>query len=266
MKRPQIIGIVVAAGAGLMAMFGAHMLVDQPKQKEIVRETVDATKVLVARGDIGLGTMTESNSFEWKEWPRDAVSPNYITFDRDPNAMQELAGGVARMPMNRWEPITSAKLIQSGKGGVLAAILPAGKRAVATKITQQSAVAKMILPNDHVDVILTQRKRSRDGSEEFVADTLFRNIRVLAIGQNIETVGDKKGSEGEVATLELTPRQAEMLALANSMGEINLALRSIADIASTANTTGTALQQKEEASGAVNVTRYGATTRAYGVN
>jgi len=268
MKRPQIIGIAVAVGAGILAMMGAHMVLNQPQQKEIVRETVDATQVLVARSDIGLGTMTDSASFEWREWPTNAIRPNYVTIGQYPNAMQELSGGVARTPIGQWEPITKNKLIQSGKGGVLAAILPAGKRAVATKITRHSAVANMILPNDHVDVILTQRKRGRDGSDDYVADTLFRNIRVLSIGQTIETEGDKKATDGDVATLELAPRQAEMLALANSMGDISLILRSVADIASTDNTTGDALKKKEpeETTGAINVTRYGATSRAYGVN
>ena len=68
------------------------------------------------------------------------------------------------------------------------------------------------------------------GGEDYVSDTLFRNVRVLAIGQLIEAKDGKKLAEGNTATLELTPRQTELLALANSMGEISLALRSIADM------------------------------------
>jgi len=266
MKRPQIIGIAIAAGAGIAAMFGMQALVSQPAKQIVKRETINATKVLVARRDISLGEMTSQASFRWQEWPRNALGPGFIVYDRAPNALRELSGGVARSTILKNEPITNVKLIQAGKGGVLAAILPAGKRAVSTPISERSAVGKMILPNDHVDVILTQRKRSRTGGEEHVADTLFRNIRVLAIGQTIEAKEGKKDAEGNVATLELTPRQSEMLALANSMGEISLALRSIADITSLDDTTGNALKKEEASSSAVNITRYGQTSRQYGIN
>ena len=266
MKRPQIIGIAIAAGAGIAAMFGMQTMMNQPTKQIVKKEKIDATKVLVARRDISLGTMTTQADFRWQEWPRDALGPGFIVYDSAPNALREMAGGVARSPVLKNEPITNLKLIQAGKGGVLAAILPAGKRAVSTPISERSAVGKMILPNDHVDVILTQRKRSRTGGEEHVADTLFRNVRVLAIGQTIEAKEGKKDADGNVATLELTPRQSEMLALANAMGEISLALRSIADITSLDDATGNALKKKEENTGAVNVTRYGQTTRQYGVN
>jgi pilus assembly protein CpaB len=113
-----------------------------------------------------------------------------------------------------------------------------------------------------VDVILTRRRRGRSGGggEEFVSDTLFRNIRVLAIGQLIEAREGKKLAEGNTATLELTPRQAELLALANSMGEISLALRSIADM----GTKDQPVQDKR--SNSIRVLRYGVKSRAYGVN
>ena len=106
------------------------------------------------------------------------------------------------------EPVTALKLVKAGEGGVLAAILPAGMRAISTRIKEETGVGRLILPNDHVDVILTQRRRGRAGGEEFVSDTLFRNVRVLAIGQLIEAKDGKKLAEGNTATLELTPRQA----------------------------------------------------------
>jgi pilus assembly protein CpaB len=126
------------------------------------------------------------------------------------------------------EPVTENKLIKPGSGGVLAAILPAGMRAISTKITEVSAAGKLILPNDRVDVILTLRERG--SSSAAPSETLFENIRVLAVGQQIEAREGKKNAEGNVATLELTPSQAESLASANMRGEISLALRSIADM------------------------------------
>jgi pilus assembly protein CpaB len=167
------------------------------------------------------------------------------------------------------EPITPNKLVKSGQGGVLAAILPAGMRAVSTKIKEETAVGRLILPNDHVDVILIRRLRGKGGQEEYVSDTLFSNVRVLAIGQQIETKEGKKSAEGSAntATLELTPRQTEMLALANSVGDISLALRSIADLDASGKgpAAGEALNKPKDGN-AIRVLRYGVRSRAMGVN
>lgn len=267
MKRPQILGIAVAAGAGILAMIGAQTLLDRPARQIVQKETINASKVLVARRAIPLGEVTSREHFKWVDWPTASVTNALFTREKNAQAKTELAGGIARTPILEGEPITAAKLIRAGSGGVLAAILPSGKRAVATRITQETAVANMILPNDHVDVILTRRKTGRNGNSDFVSDTLFRNIRVLAIGQTIEVKDGKKDAPGEVATLELTPRQAEMLALANRMGKdsVSLVLRSIADITTLDDADGNPLSNNE-ATNSVNITRYGVTTRQYGVN
>jgi pilus assembly protein CpaB len=141
-------------------------------------------------------------------------------------------------------------------------------RAISTKISEESAVGRLILPNDHVDVILIRRLRSKGGAEEHVSDTLFRNVRILAIGQRIEVKEGQKNAEGNTATLELTPRQAELLALAKSMGEISLALRSVADFEKGGQQSNEAaeLNKNQNRGNAIKVLRYGVKSRAYGVN
>ncbi len=264
MKRAQLLGIGIAAIAGLGAFIGMKTLTNRPPPKIVQKETIDSTEVLVAQTAIGLGTSATAAMFRWQEWPQKAVTPAYITRRSRPNAVRELSGSIARSPMIVGEPITETKLISAGKGGVLAAILPAGMRAISTRITDQTAVGKMILPNDRVDVILTQRKRDSSGSEQHVSDTLFRNIRVLAIGNQLEAKEDQKNAEGNVATLELTSQQSELLALSNSMGEISLALRSIADLS--ADKDQQEVSKKSEEGSSISVLRYGIKRRAYGVN
>ena len=181
--------------------------------------------------------------------------------------MNQLSGSIARAPLLAGEPVIKQKLVKAGQGGVLAAILPAGMRAVSTSIKEETAVGNLILPNDRVDVILIRSVRDRPGQEDYVSDMLFGNVRVLAIGQEIETKEGKKQADGSAstATLELTARQAELLALANSMGEISLSLRSIADLdVSKGPTAG--VDPSAEQSTAIRVLRYGTATRAYGVN
>jgi pilus assembly protein CpaB len=238
MRRAQVIVIAIALGAGVLAFLGMRSLMQTPARSVIQAERIDATQVLVARTDVGLGQIAIEGSFRWQDWPKEALNPSFVTSSSKPNAMQEFTGAIARVPVLAGEPITATKLVKPGAGGVLAAILPAGMRAVSTKITEQSAAAKLILPNDRVDVILVQRRRSDSGSEAILSETILRDVRVLAIGQQIETKDGKKSADGNVATLQLTAREAELLAEANAKGEVFLSLRSlIADAKEQANVT-----------------------------
>jgi pilus assembly protein CpaB len=264
MKQAQLIGIGVAGVASLAAFVIMGKFVNKPPVAPIMlKQTVDATQVLVARTDLPLGSITTEQSFRWQDWPKDAVSPSFITKTNKPQGEKTYASFIARSPILAGEPITENKVIKSGSGGVLAAILPPGMRAVSTKISELTAAGKLILPNDHVDLILIQRKRGKANSgEEVTADTLFRNVRVLAIGQTLETKDGKKNADGNVATFELTPRQAEALALANTLGEISLALRSVADL--NGEQGPEAAGKKNERSNVVRVLRYGVKSRVYG--
>ncbi|MBX9592137.1 MAG: Flp pilus assembly protein CpaB [Hyphomonadaceae bacterium] len=249
MKRGQVLGVAIAGISGVGAFIGVLTLVNKPATVVTREVTVSMAQVLVAKTDIGLGQITGADYFRWQDWPQTALSPSYILRSARPNAVSELTGAVARTPLMPGEPITAMKLVKAGEGGVLAAILPAGMRAISTRIKEETGVGKMILPNDHVDVLLTTRKRG-----DHAAETLFRNVRVLAIGQLIEAREGKKLAEGNTATLELTPAQAEELAAANARGEISLVLRSIADIKGGDETMSTQ----------VKILRYGGRSRSVG--
>jgi len=268
MKRAQLIGLSIAGIAGVAAFALMKGIVNQPTTAKTVEVQVNATEVLVARTDIGLGQLANESQFRWQTWPAEAVSPSFITKAQGIGKMRDFSGAIARAPILAGEPITTNKLIKAGQGGVLAAILPAGMRAVSTKIKEETAAGRLILPNDRVDVILIRRLRGRSGNEEYVSDTLFRNVRVLALGQQIESKEGKKSADSgaNTATLELESHQAELLALANSMGEISLSLRSVADLTAGVDgpTSGDTLNK--ERGNSIRVLRYGVKSRAYGVN
>lgn len=259
-------------GLMFLALFAFLMIVllrfmAPSRAPQVAREEVkiDATEVLVARTDIGIGQIATQANFRWQSWPNEAVSENFITRNRGND--QDLAGSIVRSPILAGEPITTQKLVKSGQGGVLAAILPQGMRAVSTRIKEETAAGRMILPNDRVDVILIRRLQQKGGSgESFVSDTLYRNVRVLAIGQQLEVKDGKKIESGaNTATLELLPQQAEQLALANSMGEISLTLRSLADLTADASNSSQNPLNKERGN-SVKMLRYGQKSRSYGVN
>jgi pilus assembly protein CpaB len=156
--------------------------------------------------------------------------------------------------------------VNAKEGGVLAAILPEGKRAVSVMIRDEHlAAGKLILPNDRVDVILIRKQRGRNGQEDSSSETIFRDIRVLAIGQRIEIKEGQKTAEGNTATLELDPTEAEELVLARAKGEITLALRSIADF-NKKQSDEDSKSKTNKASSTVKVLRYGVKSRSYGVN
>jgi pilus assembly protein CpaB len=268
MKRAQLIGFSVALAAAGLAYYVASSFVTPPPAPITVEKQVNSTEVLVAGSDIAVGQIVNEGNFRWVSWPLSAVSRAYVTKKNGGLAkMRDLSGSVARSSFLAGEPITSQKLIKAGQGGVLAAILPQGMRAISTKIRAETAAGSLILPNDHVDVILTRRLTGRNGGEQTVVDTLFRNVRVIAIGQQIETKEGKKSADtsASTATLELTPRQTEMMALANTLGEITLSLRSVADLSSDPERAG-GMDLNTPKDNFVSVVRYGAKSRVYGVN
>lgn len=265
MRRAQVIGLAVAFGAGTLAFVGMRGLLGTTPESAAKHAEIETTQVLVAQMKIPLGQLVHEGHFKWQDWPKDGVGRSFITKSSRPNAIRDYAGAISRAPILAGEPIADGKLIKPGSGGVLAAILPSGMRAISTRISEHTAAGKLILPNDRVDVILIRRVRA-PSTDSHLSEVLFRNARVLAIGQQIDSRESKKGSAGNVATLELTPQQAERLALANAMGEITLALRSIADVAEASVDYGIPANPDSKDRDTISILRYGMRSRARFVN
>jgi pilus assembly protein CpaB len=229
--RIVVLGVALAAGAVAAMLVGRSDEPPPPPPPPVAQ--IETVEVLVARNEIGIGHAVAAHDLRWQTWPAASAGPNFIRQSDRPGAMEELAGAIARVPFAAGEPIREARLIKAKGSGYLAAVLPAGKRAIATEINQEIGVAGFIMPNDHVDVILTRRDREAERIariEIHLSETVLSNVRVLAIDQTVEEKGGQKVIIGKTATLELTPRQAETLVLARQQGLLSLALRSIADM------------------------------------
>jgi pilus assembly protein CpaB len=230
-SRVIVLGIAAAAaiGAGLIArnMIGSpppEVIVEQaPSQPQI-----SLSEVLVVSRDVGMGRSL-GDAISWQQWPRDGLQDYFITRQDEPDALERLRNSVARVPLYAGEPLRPGKLIGEGKS-FMAAVLPSGKRAIATQISAATSAGGFILPNDRVDVIMTRRS-STGASEGFIPETILKNIRVLAIDQTIQE--DEEGRRvrvGETATLELSPQQAEIITVAQQMADrLTLALRPVLD-------------------------------------
>ncbi len=151
-------------------------------------------------------------------------------------AKSDYFGSVVREPILAGEPIVGRKIVRAGDSGYLAAYLEPGMRAMAIKVTVETAAGGFILPGDRVDVLLTQQTSSSglEGASQaskFRSSTVMQNVKVLAIDQTTRAGDDAQSVVGATATLELRPMDSEVLALAKSEGELSLVLRSYADTA-----------------------------------
>lgn len=253
--RLVVLGVAIAAG-GLAALLAGGGEEPPPPPKPAAQiETVD---VLVASKDIGTGFSVTADDLKWQMWPTQSAGPNMIRKTDKPNAIEDLSGSIARGSFSAGEPIQEAKLIKANGSGYMAAVLPKGMRAISMEILPETAAGGFILPGDHVDVILSRHDKEAErmtGIETFVSETILRNVRVLAIDQTVEEKNGQKVVVGKTATIELSPRQTETLALGRQKGTLSLALRSIVD--TTGHAEGAAAPQDDGGGGGVNIIRFG---------
>jgi pilus assembly protein CpaB len=236
MKPAKLMVLGVAGVAAVSAVWlTSGLRAPQVVVKEAApTQVIPMAEVLVAGAELLMGSVVTADQLRWQGWPRSSLSEAMITKDSLPNGIEDIAGSVSRAPTMMGEPVRKERLIKGANGGFMSAILPEGRRAVAINIVSSGAktAGGFVLPNDRIDVIRTGRDddavRAKQ-AETFIAETILQNIRVLAIGQNVQERNGEKVIVGETATLELDPKQAELITLAQRTGELSLVLRSLAD-------------------------------------
>lgn len=232
-----VAGIAAVAAAVLFKQISApEVQLAQAPVKETVREVeveVAHLKILVASRDLEVGELVTPDDVMWANWPEATSNVNQFTDADSPEAIAELTGSVVRTRMYENEPVIPQKIVQKGETGYMAAILTPGMRAISVEIRSETGAGGFILPDDRVDVILTHDVEIILGQsrvERPVTTTIIENARVLAI-DTLHVQGEGEiAITGSTATLELKPKQAELLALGERMGTISLALRSVADV------------------------------------
>jgi pilus assembly protein CpaB len=260
MKAARIVVLAVAVGAGGIAAYLASGSKEPPPAPAPVVQ-IETVEVLVAHSDINMGQVVQTQDLQWQVWPASAANSNFIRRSNRADAIQQLTGAIARSPFVAGEPIRETKLIKANGSGFMAALLPSGMRAISTEISPETGAGGFILPNDRVDVLLTRRDRETEkatGIESHISETILTDVRVLAIDQTIEEKNGQRVVVGKTATLELSPRQSETLAVSRQRGTLSLALRSLID----ANAPAVATDEDKAANRRVNVVRFGVTTWA----
>jgi pilus assembly protein CpaB len=188
-------------------------------------------QVLVATRTLPVGTILTAESFKYQPWPKELIENAYYLQEK--TNIQSLQGTVVRTQISAGQPLTQGSLVSPGDRGFLAAALGPGMRAITIAVNAQVAgVAGFTFPGDRVDLMLSQTV-SGDGPPLKTVETIVRNLRVLATDQRVTQPQDEQGNKlaagfGTV-TLEVTPRIAEKIAVAQTLGSLSLSLRSIAD-------------------------------------
>jgi len=223
--RIVVLGVALAAGGAAAWLAGRS---DQAPPAPVPQPAaqIETAEILVAKNDIGIGRALTAEDIQWQLWPAAAAGPQFIRKAERPAAASELLGAITRTPFAVGEPIREAKLIKRGSG-YLAALLPSNMRALSLEISPETGVGGFVLPNDRVDILLTRAQKSANGDEVYTSQIILTNIRVLAIDQTVEEKNGQRTVVGKIATVEVTPRQAETLGIAHRLGPLSLALRSL---------------------------------------
>src|SRR5690606_7332634 len=221
--------LIVAIGTALAAR--SMFVGASAPQAEAAPAEPQGPKVLVAKRGLPIGTIITADAIGYQLWPQEMVQDAYF-IDGEAD-MNNLLGTVVRNPITAGEPVTQGSLVAPGDRGFLAAALGPGMRAVTVPVSAKTGVGGFICPGDRVDLMLTQTINGDEGQALNTAETVLKNLRVLATDQSTETTTDENGKTVVQAfrtvTLEATPRIAEKITVAQTIGTISLSLRSIAD-------------------------------------
>jgi pilus assembly protein CpaB len=190
-------------------------------------------KILVARKPLSVGTIVDAESFTFQPWPAELMQQAYFAEGAPDADASKLVGMVVRNAITAGQPLTRGTLVGPQDRGFLAAALGPGMRAITVKVNDTTGVAGFVFPGDRVDIVLTQEIEASGSEQPFrSAETIVRNVRVLAVDQRLESKGDDGKplvKTFENVTLEVTPVLAEKIAVADKSGDISLSLRSLAD-------------------------------------
>lgn len=225
--RSLILVAVALVGVVGVVFFTRSFLTDvqqQAQQAQTVSAPKPTAKILVAAKELPVGTILTAAHVAWQAWPQEGLNEAY--FSSAGSKLKDVEGKVVRSPMNRGEPVTVSAVISQGERGFLAAVLTPGMRAVTIKLSPVSGIGGFIFPGDRVDVIVTHTIEMSRAERYTAAETVFQNVRVLAVDQR-SMVQEEKIQIGKTATIEVTPKMAEKVAMLEKIGVLSLSLRSL---------------------------------------
>ena len=270
--------LMIMGGALTVAILVAMIVNAKLSPKS--HEATQGTQILVAKRSLMTGDTLKPTDVKWQDWPDDGMFKGVIKKTDQPDETKlDVYDAPLRRNIEAGEPITKQALIPDAKGGnnFLAATISPGMRAVGIAVKADTIAGGFVAPGDNVDVVLSYAPDLPSGANEYggsviqhyASQTILKNIRVLAVDQSSDE--NREAKAAKTVTLEVTPDGAEVLALADRMGDITLALRRIGEKDSTENaplvtdaTTSDVLKKLRKIKEAMEVS--GSTIRLYSGN
>jgi pilus assembly protein CpaB len=217
MNQRTLIPLVIAGALGLIAAISAKSLMHS---RPAALPTGDLKPVVVAKSTLAPGTLLKADDLTIARATAELASDEVFA-DR-----ALLVGRVTSERVMKGEPITETVMAPAGVGEGLQALVPDGMRAVTIEVNEFTGLAGFLVPGCRVDIVA--RMHGEDG--ELQSRTVVQNMRVQAVGQRTQGIGDPvPGEPIRSVTLLGTPREAEALDLASSSGGLRLVLRAGSD-------------------------------------
>jgi pilus assembly protein CpaB len=206
---------VLTAG---VATFGIYRVLQAAKAKN----KIQVQPVVVALQDVSEGRSIEAASVTVAQWPVGTVPAGAFT------SVDSVVGRVTRIDVFKGEVIVPGRLAPNGTGPGLQVKITPGKRAMTVRIDDVAGISGMIQPNSRVDVMVTIKDNEKTGGQQ-VSKLFMSNMRVLSVGTISQVSSDNRPISAPTATIEVTPVEAERLAIAQGEGRIQLVLRGYGD-------------------------------------
>jgi pilus assembly protein CpaB len=223
-KRVIGLGLALVAAVGVALLVRGMMGGGTPKViASIAPPQVKMSEVLVATETLQPGHKLDAAKLRWESWPTKSVDSSFITHDAVASIDDAVKNAVVRAPILANQPVTTTAIVHADTAGFMAAMLQPGMRAVSISISSDAGAGGFILPNDRVDLLMTQK--STENPPRVRTLTILSSIRVLAVDQVYKEDKDQKTVLAKSATLELTPAQSELVTKAAAIGQLSLALR-----------------------------------------
>ncbi|MDZ4323193.1 MAG: Flp pilus assembly protein CpaB, partial [Alphaproteobacteria bacterium] len=224
MKFKDIIGLILALVLAItVAFLTRYFLVTKEVSKEVpVAQEVNSLKILVGGKPLDMGSKIQPGDLVWQSWPNSALNDSYI--QEGTIQLETLTGSVILERIDKGEPVIIANLVQPGEKSILAALLSPGKRAVSIDVTPQAISSGLIQPGDYVDVLLSKTVTPSAAQQYGQTTAVVNNIKVLALdtvmGESTQKPVTSTTSVPKVATLEVTPGQADLITAAAKEGSL----------------------------------------------
>jgi pilus assembly protein CpaB len=205
-----------------------------PKQVPVAQVAAAAPTTVgyfVAVRPLPRGTLAREEDFTVRSVPPERVPAGAIL--ETPDSKAGLPGSLVRRFVDAGSPVTLEDILRPRDRGFLASVLAPDSRAISIKVDEESGVAGLIRPGDHVDVVLTQVFDKADPARRALSETILGNVRVIAIDQEIvqggRPISAVTGKQAQTVSLELTPEQVKRITVAKQLGTLSLAVRAAVD-------------------------------------